>query len=215
MIRQIVLFAAATCSIFISSLSAEETVSVPAAPTGPASGYITVVYNFSTTGDSISSEGHPVQYRFNWGNGRYTAWGTSLTASTVGGATPTYTVGGTYNITVEARCQTHPTITAVSAPLLFLVQECQFYNLTKKCLSMTDNMVNTTDVSKIIAYINTYEVSTEVWAVILPNPYYNPCYNLSTASPVINSMDVSVLIMYINANKISSSVWAANCAVKP
>ncbi len=200
-----------------------ETVSPPATPTGLAEGFITVAYTdaFATTGGSVSSMGHtPIEYRFNFGNGKYTTWGAALTASTVGGATPTYTVGGTVNITVEARCQTHPTITAVSAPLSFLVRQCQFYNLTQKIGGLADNVVNATDVTKIVTYINTYKVSTAVWAVVptvggAPNPNYDARYNLSTAQPPINAADVSALVTYINANKISTAVWAVNCAVKP
>lgn len=194
-------------------LAPTHTVSTPNAPTGTALGFITLS-NTYTTGGSVDSEGHAVQYQFDWGDGTTSAWAASTSAS------KTWNVGGTYAVKARARCSVDNNIVSDwSAPLSVVIQECQFYNLTKKITTFaptgTDNVVNATDVSKIITYINSYKVSTAVWAVVPTNPNYMAGFNLSTAAAAINASDVSALINYINAKKVSSSVWVANCTSLP
>jgi uncharacterized protein (TIGR02145 family) len=55
---------------------AEHTVSTPAAPSGPSSGQTGESLSYST-GGSACSQGHDVQYRFDWGDGTASSWGSS------------------------------------------------------------------------------------------------------------------------------------------
>lgn len=87
-----------------------ETLSTPSTPSGVASGYAGVSYTY-TAGGSVSSLGHPTEYRFDWGDGAFSSWGPAVSA------THTWPAGGTYSVTLQARCTTHPTVTTVSLPL--------------------------------------------------------------------------------------------------
>jgi hypothetical protein len=73
-------------------------VSTPSGPAGPTSGVPGASYTYTTNG-SMDSCGIPVQYRFNWGDGTDSGW---LQAGT-NQASHTWALGGTYNVTVQAR----------------------------------------------------------------------------------------------------------------
>jgi hypothetical protein len=82
-----------------------ETVSTPTTPTGPTP--VTVgASNPYSTGGSVSSLDHPVQYQFDWGDGTTSAW---LAVGTTSGS-KAWTSPGTYSVRARARCQTHPTV---------------------------------------------------------------------------------------------------------
>ncbi len=80
-----------------------ETVSSPTTPSGPASGNIGVDYTYST-GGAISNLGHPVQYRFDWGDETYSEWSSSTTASKL------WSSAGTYLVNSQARSATDTSI---------------------------------------------------------------------------------------------------------
>jgi hypothetical protein len=73
-------------------------VSTPTTPSGPSSNNINTSCAF-TTGDSTCNLGHGVQYRFDWGDGQYSAYGSSSASH----SWPSY---GTYSIRAQARCAT-------------------------------------------------------------------------------------------------------------
>ncbi len=73
------------------------TVSTPNRPSGPASGKVGQPLTYST-GEASCSEGHAVQYRFDWGDGTYSSWSSSTTAS------KTWNSAGTYQVKAQARC---------------------------------------------------------------------------------------------------------------
>jgi len=90
--------------------ASQETVSAPAAPSGPTSGVVGTAYTY-TTGSSVSSAGDAVEYRFSWSDGSVSAWLPATAAS----ASKTWSAPGTYTLVrAEARCSLHPSI--VSAP---------------------------------------------------------------------------------------------------
>ena len=74
-----------------------ETISIPSAPSGQTSGTTGSSYSYST-GGSTSSLGHPIQYRFDWGDGTSSDWSSSATAS------KSWAGPGTYSIKAQARC---------------------------------------------------------------------------------------------------------------
>jgi ELWxxDGT repeat protein len=76
----------------------------PAAP-GPVTTGTPATF---TSGGSQTLLGHPVEYRFSWGDGTYSDW--SATPS----AEKTWLVEGWMNVTVEARCAAEPGV--VSSP---------------------------------------------------------------------------------------------------
>ena len=77
-----------------------ETVSVPAAPLGPASGGVGTKYTYST-GGATSSSGNPVVYLFDWGDGTTSGW---LTAGRTT-AQHAWKSAGAYTVTVIAADQ--------------------------------------------------------------------------------------------------------------
>ncbi len=74
------------------------TVSTPNTPSGPSIGTVGQSLSFSSGGASCS-EGHSVEYQFNWGDGGgYSTWSSSTTRS------HSYGSEGTYSIRAHARC---------------------------------------------------------------------------------------------------------------
>jgi len=88
---------------WIYEKSSNETISVPSVPSGLATGNTGTSYTY-TTGGSTSSIGDAIQYHFDWGDGSYSDWSSSLIAS------KSWTNAGSYNIKVQARCATHTSI---------------------------------------------------------------------------------------------------------
>lgn len=81
----------------ITDHSVIHTVSDPSAPSGPAEGEILVSYSFSS-GNSTCSQGHDVEYRFDWGDGNLSAWMSASSASHA------WNSPGTYTVRARARC---------------------------------------------------------------------------------------------------------------
>ncbi len=75
------------------------TVSTPTTPSGDTSGNTGTSYTYST-GGSICSNGHDVQYRFDWGDGTFSD---GLPVGTTS-AEKTWTAAGTYLVRAQARC---------------------------------------------------------------------------------------------------------------
>ena len=85
--------------------STTEIISTPSTPNGPASGAIGTSYTY-TTGGSVSSLGHSVQYLFDWGDGTNSGWLPVGTTS----ASHSWTSVGTYTIKAQARCATDASV---------------------------------------------------------------------------------------------------------
>ena len=81
-----------------------ETVSRPTVLTGPTGGTTGHPCTY-TTGGSSSTLGHAVQYQFDWkGDGSdLSPWGSATQSKT-------WTLAGTYNVRVRARCLTHTSV---------------------------------------------------------------------------------------------------------
>ena len=82
-----------------------ETVSQPTTLSGSTSGTVGTSYTY-TTGGSVSSEEHSVQYYFDWGDGTYSGWLAVGTTS----AQKSWNASGTYTVRAQARCSLHPTV---------------------------------------------------------------------------------------------------------
>jgi len=82
-----------------------ETISQPTTLSGATSGTTGTSYTY-TTGGSASSEGHSIQYYFDWGDGTNSGWLTVGTTS----AQKSWSSSGTYAVRAQARCTLHPTI---------------------------------------------------------------------------------------------------------
>jgi len=80
--------------------SIPETVSTPPTPGGPSSGTTGTAYTY-TTGGYTSNLGHSIEYRFDWGEGTYSDWSSSTSASKA------WSSAGTYSVRAQARCATH------------------------------------------------------------------------------------------------------------
>ncbi len=85
----------------VFTIAIAENVSAPIMPSGPAFGTTSTSFFFST-GGSISSLGHLVQYLFDWGDGSTSGW---LPLGTIS-ASHGWATTGTYNVRAMARCAT-------------------------------------------------------------------------------------------------------------
>jgi N-acetylneuraminic acid mutarotase len=97
----------ASSQIFISASA--ETVSAPEMPGGSSAGEIGQSLTY-TTGDSSSSLGHNLEYRFEWGDGTYSSWSSSISAA------HSWSVSGTFTIRAQARCAAHTSIISSLSP---------------------------------------------------------------------------------------------------
>jgi len=86
-----------------------EVVSAPSNPSGPVAGSIGVTYTYST-GGSTSNLGHPIQYRFNWGDGTYSDWSSSASAS------KSWSTPNTYSVKPQARCSVDTSVMSDWSP---------------------------------------------------------------------------------------------------
>ncbi len=86
-------------------LAAGETVSAPDAPSAPATGTTDLALVLTNNGGAVSSDGHSLEYRFDYGDGGMSNWYYNWTT-----LQHTYTTAGTYNVAMQARCTSHPTI---------------------------------------------------------------------------------------------------------
>ena len=82
-----------------------ETVSAPTTLSGASYGYTDSSYSYSS-GGAISSHGHSVQYKFDWGDGSDSGWLAVGTTS----AAHSWSATGIYSVRTMARCFLHPTI---------------------------------------------------------------------------------------------------------
>ncbi|UCE05035.1 MAG: InlB B-repeat-containing protein, partial [bacterium] len=87
-----------------------ETINTPNQPTGLTTGKVGQILSFST-GGSTSNLGHAVEYRFEWGDGNSSDWGSTSQSHT-------YDIVDIYQVKAQARCQTHRNIESdLSSPL--------------------------------------------------------------------------------------------------
>ena len=90
---------------------AGETVSWPSTPSGPTSGAIAESLTYTVSGGS-SSEGHALEYRFDWGDGTYSTWDPGATDSHA------WSASGIYTARAQARCQDHPAVVSTWSSVL-------------------------------------------------------------------------------------------------
>lgn len=77
-------------------------ISVPTQPGGVTTGLTGESYTYST-GGSACSNGHPLEYRFDWGDGTFSAWSSSIQAGKV------WPSPGSYQVKAQARCSINTT----------------------------------------------------------------------------------------------------------
>ena len=85
-----------------------ETVDVPGRPSSISEGVTETSIYFSTSGADINTD-HTLEYRFDWGDGNYSSWSTSKSASHF------YSNPGTKYVRVQARCKDHLTTSSWSS----------------------------------------------------------------------------------------------------
>jgi C1A family cysteine protease/V8-like Glu-specific endopeptidase len=92
-------------------------VSAPDMPSGSSSGITGTSYTYAT-GDSSSDEAHSIEYRFDWGDGSYSSWSSSTSAS------QSWDLTGTYDVRAQARCASETLSESTwSSPLTVTVAE--------------------------------------------------------------------------------------------
>jgi hypothetical protein len=96
------------------TVAATEAVSVPDAPSGPAAGVEDQDLSYSASGGA-SNLGHALEYRFDWGDGSFSDWGTTAVQHS-------WASDETYNVRAQARCIDHPTVVSDwSAPTVVTI----------------------------------------------------------------------------------------------
>ncbi len=88
--------------------------SKPSIPNGPTSGAVNTEYTYTTS--TTDPEGDKISYMFNWGDGTYSSWIGPLSSGATATGKKTWTVKGTYNITVVAK-DDHGVLSEWSDPL--------------------------------------------------------------------------------------------------
>jgi hypothetical protein len=86
-----------TFKITVENQVIPHTVSTPSVPSGPTTGHPTISYTYSSGGSTCSAQ-HGVEYRFDWGDGNFSGWSSSTSAS------HSWASAGTYNVKAQARC---------------------------------------------------------------------------------------------------------------
>jgi len=84
-------------------------VSRPNSPTGTGTGGIGINYTFTASG-STDSEGHAVEYRLDWGDGTFSNWITTSSASHAWAAANPDPYLSPYEVKVQSRCHVHPSV---------------------------------------------------------------------------------------------------------
>jgi len=163
-----------TFTISQTGIPQPETVSTPARPDGPTSGIVNTDYSFTADG-AISSLDHPIEYRFDWGDGTFSDWSSSSEEW------KSWSEVGIYLVRVQARCATHPsiesswsdpltvTIRAVGPDLtgewtVSITQPCKNTSKGQKCTvkgTFTINNVGNRDASS--TYVNFYLSDDEAY----------------------------------------------------
>lgn len=92
----------------------QETVSTPGAVTGPATGTTIETLSYYVSA-STSSLGHTVEYRYDWGDGSFSAWSAS------NGASYNWTTVGSYDVRAQARCRDHTSVVSAWTAVLTVV----------------------------------------------------------------------------------------------
>lgn len=82
----------------------QEEVSPPPNPPSGYSGICPEKWEPYSTGGAASNLGHTLEYRFDWGDGSYSPWSTSTSAS------HSWADLGTFEVRAQARCSTHTAI---------------------------------------------------------------------------------------------------------
>jgi len=119
------------------------TVTTPNTPSGPTNGFPNVSYAY-TTGGSSCSQGHSIEYRFDWGDGTYSAWSSSTIAS------HSWPAAGSYTVKAQARCSiNHSIVSGWSPEKIVTIATSSYYNLALSSAtgSPTPGQGGTTDPS--------------------------------------------------------------------
>ncbi len=128
-----------------------EFVSIPATPTGTTSGITGMSYTYST-GDSSSSLEHSVQYLFDWGDGTYSDWSSSTSAS------KSWTSVGSYIVRTQARCATDTSVVSLWSP---------GFSVTINTTQMVNLLLNPDFESGTLNWVQN---SSSQWDIVTPDP---------------------------------------------
>ncbi len=91
----------------------------PLIPQGSSKGLVGTSYTYSTSGSSSSLD-HPIEYRFNWGDGTYSDWSSS------GSASKAWSSPGNYTVKAQSRCATDTSIVTHWSPGLLVAVQCNY-----------------------------------------------------------------------------------------
>ena len=184
-------------------------ISTPDTPSGPTSGTVAEPLAF-TTGGASCSQGHSVEYQFDWGDGSgYSSWSSSTNRS------HSYGISGTYNVRARARCSSDNSIISVWAASLVVHIHNDMVDLELKSMGTVPSVI--TPIGEhmnhgVIGQDMTIEISfaihgaqlpadgkTELWAGFQLIDYWDGHNPISTW-PVFSSGQPAVLEEMIGEN---------------
>jgi len=145
--------------------------SSPDTPAGPSSGGVMETLLFSTLGASCTRS-HDVDYRFVWGDGATSTWGS------INSASHAWAIPGTYSVTAEARCRLVNSIQAASSSTSVVVQAYPYITVTGPGLVRSATTTNAYICKATYASGETRDVSTSAsttWSVV--SPYWIPGFS--------------------------------------
>ena len=167
--------------------SVPETISTPSTPSGPSQGDINEVLTYSTGGSS-SSLGHSVEYHFNWGDGSYSDWQSSTSAS------HTWASPGEYMVQAQARSSANPNVvsdwsTSKSVTVTVPLSSVTYTEIRNSMKSMTD--------AQFKAYVRSLEGKRIRWTGYVENvletssAQYKLLVDMDAPSVLLSVYDVS------------------------
>ena len=114
-----------------TEITQTHSVSDPWVPTGQPRGEKDVSYIFAS-GGSVCSQGHGVEYRFDWGDGSFSGW------SSAAGASHSWATPGTYTVKVQARCAVDTSVLSGWSPGTAIAIQAQYTGADKHAVGDFD-----------------------------------------------------------------------------
>jgi len=178
------------------AITASHTVAISDVPSGDSAGETGFSYAY-TTGGSTCSQGHSVEYRFDWGDGTFSDWSSSTSAS------HSWSNASTYEVKAQARC-------SVETNVVSGWSSGTTVTISNVIIQYTLNIITTTGGTtdpKPGAYL--YDAETNVIVKAIPEE----AYSFSNWSGDESSADEEIS-MTMNSNKFVTANFIKTDAIE-
>jgi hypothetical protein len=177
----------------------EETISTPNTPTGAMTGIPDTSYSYSSGGSSSNID-HSIEYRFDWGDGTYSDWSASASASKSWSSTSTYLVKA------QARCEIHTSIVSAWSESLSV----NIFPLTYAISgTVTYNGSGLSDVTMTLSGVSTGSTTTNSSGSYSLTGLSNGTYTVTPSKPGYTFTPTSRTVKINGANQTEINFTAA------